>query len=128
MSEMDQSSTEKPTTTIKTAESELTLELPTTFNAQICIQTLEQNRSLESTTYPRKRGRKPIYATDEERHAAKLRQTKESNLRMKEKRRQLETQMLPLQHTLIKIMKNNIMDIDALEIIQFAINYFNGTY
>lgn len=27
----------------------------------------------------KKRGRKPLYTTDEERHAAKIRQTKESN-------------------------------------------------
>jgi hypothetical protein len=115
----------------KTMSSEIEQVLAT-HSAPIVEPKIDESKEIQEliSLYPEflkpKRGRKPIYATEEERHAAKLRQTKESNKRIQEKRKQLEQQMQPLQHKLIKIMNNNIIDNDAMGIIECVIETFHG--
>jgi hypothetical protein len=94
-----------------------------TDQALVNLENLEKFQTFVNTQ--KKRGRKPIYESDEERHAAKLRQTKESNKRMQEKRKEFETQMTPLQHELIKTLKNNIINTNVLALIDFVIRHFN---
>jgi hypothetical protein len=68
----------------------------------------------------KKRGRKLKYETDEERREAKLRQTRESNKRMAEKRKEFEAQKLPAQILLSKQLSNIILtEKQTQELIEF---------
>jgi hypothetical protein len=68
---------------------------------------MSENQS-ESETKP-KRGRKPIYANDEERHDAKLRQTIESNKRKKQEKVDFLNRISPEQKVIIKDLSENII-------------------
>jgi hypothetical protein len=68
----------------------------------------------------KKRGRKPKYETDEERHEAKLRQTRESNKRLTEKRKELEARKPIDQKTLVKELINKVLnEAQAEELLDF---------
>jgi hypothetical protein len=67
------------------------------------------NIRIKKSEEPKKRGRKSKYETDEERREAKLRQTKESNKRMSEKRNEFESQKYPAQIMLSKQLSNTIL-------------------
>jgi hypothetical protein len=57
-------------------------------------------------------GRKRIYATDDERREAKLRQTAESNRRINQQRRELYDSFNPLQREILKILSNKALPFD----------------